>query len=470
MARDCLQKLGTARNVALKDIEQMANCEYSLGLVQEQFIIGLDGRLSIGTDPRQFADAEAAFLRAEKLFLSAEKLSKERAEKQRASSGRAATEPANFEHANQLAALSLHRGKLLLAAGRTSDAEPILMKAMEALKKLAADSRLLPDYRQELPAAHAALGELFAATDRQAAAEQAYHSSEAAYENLVESFPHVTRYQASLAATQEALAGFMYQRHDWTGSRALTETAIHHCLVAIDVSPERTPFKVSLQRLNKELAAVCIEQGDHASAARAADETANVVSYCPWGAQYAMESFTMLPALVEKDSHLSKAEQKRLIDKYLAREKRLEKEMLRRSRSGVAFLNDLAWHLGNCAEPRVRDAARALKYAEQAIASDPETAELWTTLGVMRYRNGDWKGCVTALSKASKMHGGKVALDFLFLAMTYWHLENRAQARESFQTAVHLMQKDPASNKEMQPFRAEAEALLGLHEHWAAAK
>jgi tetratricopeptide (TPR) repeat protein len=197
---------------------------------------------------------------------------------------------------------------------------------------------------------------------------------------------------------------------------------------------------------------------------------ANVVPYCPWGAQYAMEFFAQLPSIAEKDGHLSQAERKSLVDKYLAKQKRLQNEMLRRGGSHVSFLNELAWYLVACPEPRVRDAARALKYAEQATASDPNTQELWTTLGVMRYRNGDWKGTTAALEKASKLNGGKGALDFLFLAMAYWHLENRAQARESFQTAVHLLQKDPSLNEELLPYRAEAEALLGLHEHWAAAK
>jgi serine/threonine protein kinase/predicted Zn-dependent protease len=449
MAQKSLQKLGTVQRSTNKDIEQMADCEYRLGIVQEPVI--LDQRPLSETDQHRFAEAEAAFLRAEKLF---GKLS--------------AREPKNYEHANHLAAISLHRGKLLLHAGRTREAEPILTKALEALKKLAVDSRLLPDFRQELAAAHAALGELLFGTSRPVAAEQAYRDSEAAYEKLVESFPHVTRYQADLAGTEIALAGVLQQRGDVTGARSLTEKAVHQCHVAADASPNRIP----LQGLNRQLAGVCIALGDHARAARAADQVANVVTYCPWGAQYAMELYALLPAVVDKDSRLSQKEKKKLVEKYLARERQLQDEMLTRGGSSVSFLNVLAWQLVGCDDPRVRDAARALKYAEHAIASEPKIWQLWTTLGVTRYRNGDWKGTVTALKKASKMNGGSVPLDFLFLAMAYWHLENRAQARESFHTAVHLMQKDPSLNEEMQPFRAEAEALLGplAHERWAAAK
>jgi serine/threonine protein kinase len=446
MARRCLQKFETAGQRDLKDVQQIANCEYRLAIAQAE---------SLANDNSRFAEADAAFLRAEKLFMEL-----------------AARQPSSCEPANHLAALSVHRGKLLVAAGHTREAEPLLKKAIASLEKLAADSRLLPDFRQELAAAHAALGQLLFATERHAAAEHAYRDSVAAYERLVESFPHVTRYQGYLAAAQEGLAGSLHQRGDLTGARSVAEAAIHHCHVAIEASPYRGPLQESLQRLNNELAAVCICQGDHVSAACAADECAKIVPYCPWGAQYAMEHFAKLPALVERDSHLTKAEQQRLIDKYLAREKQLEKEMLRRS-SAVAFLNELAWLLVTCPDPRVRDAARAMEYAEQAISAEPNTWQLWNTLGVVRYRNGDWNGTIAAMKKASKMNGGSVAGDFLFLAMAYWHLDKRGAARESFHRAVHLMQKDPQANQDWQPFRAEAERLLGpipAEERWAAAK
>src|SRR5262249_3599496 len=112
------------------------------------------------------------------------------------------------------------------------------------------------------------------------------------------------------------------------------------------------------------------------------------------------------------------------------------------------------------------------KCIEQAVDSDPGTWQLWNTLGVARYRNGDWKGTITALEKASKMNQGKVAGDFLFLAMAHWHLKQQGPARQAFQTAVRLMQEDPRSNHDWGPFRTEAEALLRscASEHWAAAK
>jgi serine/threonine protein kinase len=445
-ARTCLQKLETAHKDSRNDLQQMADCEYHLGMVQEQYA---------GMDNRRLVEAESAFLRADKLFAEL-----------------AAKEPTNSEHANHLAALSLHRGRLLVRARCTRDAEPILTKSLEAFKKLQDAARLLPEFRQELPAAHTALGELFVATGRQAQAEQAYRASEAAYVKLVEAFPHVARYRGYLADTQDALGSILCQKGDFTGARSLAETAIHHCQVAIDASPLHTHLRASMQKLNDRLARVCIAQGDHAGAACAADACANMLNYCPYGAKYAMELYALLPAVVDKDRHLSDSQRKELTAKYLAREKKLQEEMLARSPASAWFKNQLARHLVTCADPRVRDAARAVKYIELAIASKPQEWKFWNTLGVVRYRNGDWRGTIAAMEKASHMNGGTDAGDFLFQAMAYWHLEKPGQARKSFQAAVHLMQEGASYNKDVwQPARAEAEALLGpiAHERWAAA-
>jgi serine/threonine protein kinase len=458
-ARTSLEKTGAAPGRTQKNIEQMANCEYRLGMVQEQF---------------RLAEADTAFLEAEKLF--AELVAKEPLPKPGRVTGPGEVwRPARPEYANHLATISLHRGRLLLRTERTRDAEPLLRKSIEALEKLAADAMLLPAFRQELPAAHAALGELFATTDRYVQAEQAYRASEADYVKLIDAFPNVARYHGYLAATQDALVGILRQKGDLTDARFLAQTAIHHCHVAIDASPINGLLRGSLQGLNRRLGEVCIDQGDHASAARAADECANIINYCPYGARYAMELYASLPAVVDKDQRLSVKEKNEVTEKYLAREKKLQEEMLRRSlpSSAAWFKNQLARHLVMCADPRVRDAARAAKYIEEAIASKPETWQSWNTLGMVRYRNGDWTGAITAMEKASQMNHSTDAGDFLFQAMAYWHLDKPGQARKSFQTGVRVMQQGARYNKKVwQSSRAEAETLLGplAREHWAASK
>jgi serine/threonine protein kinase len=473
LARSCLEKLGatervaetlasskprSARNDTPEDVERLADCEYRLGMIQEQYI---------GMDNRRSAEADAAFRRAEKIY--AELAAKAAIAPKQPT----IKDPTTSTYANRLAALSLHRGRLVLRAGRTGDAEPLLTRAIEAFEKLAAGAELLPGFRQELAVAHAALGELLAKTGRHAQAEQAYRDSEAAYFRLVENFPHVPRYQGYLADTQYALVDILRQKGDLSGARTLAEAAIRHSQVATEASPFRGPLHISPEELNRLLALVCIDQGDHASAARAADECANILNYCPYGARHAMQLYALLPAVVDKDKLLSDAKRKELVAKYLAREKQLQDEMLARSPTSAWFKNQLARHLVMCADPRVRDPARAARFVEQCIAAKPDAWQFWNTLGVVRYRNGDWKGTITAMEKASQMNGGTDAGDFLLQAMAYWHLEKPSLARKSFQTAVKLMEKGASYNKELwEPFRAEATSLLGpiAQERWAAAK
>src|SRR5262249_17557643 len=78
LARNGLEKISTAGGGAVKDLEQRANCEYRLGIVQEQYR---------ARDPRRRAEVEAAFLKGEKLFRK-----------------QAAKEPPNSEHANHTGA------------------------------------------------------------------------------------------------------------------------------------------------------------------------------------------------------------------------------------------------------------------------------------------------------------------------------------------------------------------------------
>src|SRR5262249_38780464 len=232
---------------------------------------------------------------------------------------------------------------------------------------------------------------------------------------------------------------------------------------------------VSLQQLNWQLGGVCIDQGDHRAAARAADECANIIEYCPFGAQYAIDLYALLPAVVDKDRHLSKGERGECIHKYLTREKELQEDKVARLQGAAGAHNDLAWYLVTCPEPRIRDAARAVKHVEQALALKPEAWQFWNTLGVARYRLGDWKGTIRAMAQASQMDGGTEGADggdCLCMGMAYWRLEEREPPRESFQKALRLIEKNSRPTLEWQQFRTEAEALRrpAAREHWAVAK
>ena len=64
-------------------------------------------------------------------------------------------------------------------------------------------------------------------------------------------------------------------------------------------------------------------------------------------------------------------------------------------------LNDLAWLLSTDPDPELRDPARALHLAEEAVRASADHVACWNTLGVARYRAGDWSGAIEALERSA---------------------------------------------------------------------
>ena len=125
-------------------------------------------------------------------------------------------------------------------------------------------------------------------------------------------------------------------------------------------------------------------------------------------------------------------------------------------------LNDIAWYKAIRPDPPKDDLASALDLAQQAIAKTPNEGALHNTLGVVRYRLGDWKGAVEALEQSVRLRQGGDAFDWLFLAMAHQRLGDRDAARRWFEKTVGWPQQNATNNEELKRFRSEAEALLEI--------
>src|SRR4029077_1173367 len=73
-----------------------------------------------------------------------------------------------------------------------------------------------------------------------------------------------------------------------------------------------------------------------------------------------------------------------------------------RSPEQASAANDLAWFLATCADPHFRNPARAAALALSAVKQSPENGNFWSTLGVARYRQGQWKDALASLQKANE--------------------------------------------------------------------
>jgi tetratricopeptide (TPR) repeat protein len=126
-----------------------------------------------------------------------------------------------------------------------------------------------------------------------------------------------------------------------------------------------------------------------------------------------------------------------------------------------ALNNIRAWFLATCPEPRLRDAALAVRLAQKAVAARPESPDYRNTLGVAHYRNGDDRAAVAELEAAMGLRAGGDSFDWFFLALAHWRLGDRDEARAWLDRAVQGMDRHKPHDDELRRFRAEAEAVLG---------
>jgi superkiller protein 3 len=126
------------------------------------------------------------------------------------------------------------------------------------------------------------------------------------------------------------------------------------------------------------------------------------------------------------------------------------------------YHHQLAWLLATRPTLKLRDPGQALEHAKQAVELAPSEAMSWKTLGVAQYRNGALKSAIAALMKSVQLHKEGDGFTLFFLAMAHWQLDEKDKARAWYDRAVAWMDKNDPQNKELNCFRAEATALLGL--------
>jgi eukaryotic-like serine/threonine-protein kinase len=135
----------------------------------------------------------------------------------------------------------------------------------------------------------------------------------------------------------------------------------------------------------------------------------------------------------------------------------------------VDALNDLAWLLATDPDPSLRDPVRALHLVEEAVRTTTDHLAFWNTLGVARYRAGDWPGAIEALehSVLSSPDRQGTAFDHFFLAMAWCQLQHEDRAREWQERGIAWVSRYRPGHPTLERFREEAEALL-MSEHGRA--
>jgi serine/threonine protein kinase/Tfp pilus assembly protein PilF len=123
------------------------------------------------------------------------------------------------------------------------------------------------------------------------------------------------------------------------------------------------------------------------------------------------------------------------------------------------LLNNAAWFLATTDAATNREPTLAVELAKKAVESNPEFGGFWNTLGVARYRAGDWQQAIAELNKSVSLSKGGDSFDCLFLAMAHWRVGDRDMARQWHERASALMAKQPPS-EELRHFHAELLELM----------
>jgi Flp pilus assembly protein TadD len=92
--------------------------------------------------------------------------------------------------------------------------------------------------------------------------------------------------------------------------------------------------------------------------------------------------------------------------------------------------------MATCPDARLRDPPRALEFAKKRHQLAAPDAISLRTLGVACYRAGDSKAAVAALTQSTNMREGGDGFGWFFLAMAYWQLGDRGEARQWYDKAV----------------------------------
>ena len=120
----------------------------------------------------------------------------------------------------------------------------------------------------------------------------------------------------------------------------------------------------------------------------------------------------------------------------------------------------------NCPDPDLRDTARALGLATEAVKVEPEGGRNWSVLGQAHYRGGEFRRAVEALEKASELDCERKARNWFFLAMAHGKLGDKEEAHLYYDRAVRWMadNQPPYAIFPQSQFRAEAAEVLGIEE------
>jgi serine/threonine protein kinase len=352
-------------------------------------------------------------------------------------------------------------GVLFVAVGRLPEAEREYRQACDLFAKLAAGSPKYLDYRHRFVGCSRNLAGAMRGAHRHRERERRLREALALQEELKTELGEAPAWRGQWAELLADLAEALSEQGKRADAQRLLEQGLAR-QAPWKVTPPGPRDRLRLQGCYYRLASVCVWLGKHREADRVAAEMRRLSADRWQGLLEAAHILAHCVTLAENDATLSPADRQAQMGAYADRARALLDEALQRGKDDQACQNNLAWFLATCPAPSLRDGKRAQALARQAVGRAPQVGPYWSTLGAAHYRAGDGKAAVTALQQAMKLQAGGNIFDWFFLAMAHWQLGARAEAYLWYDRAARALEKARPGHPELQRFRAEAAALLGL--------
>jgi len=419
-----------------------------------------DGAEAIRVDPER-KDVWSNLFKGPDQAAQAEKFIREDLVRQEKLATEFATVPS---HRQKLARSQNNLGDLYLGAGRIQEAEAAYRQALVIREKLAASSPE-PGYQEDLARSDTSLGSLMKERGQLQEAEKLCRQAVALWKKLAVDLPGEARYRENLAQSLDDLGNTLRDSGQLREAEELILQArdLQEKLAA--QFPDEAKYQQGVVRGLGNLTSLLKATGrlDEAEKTfrRAVALDEKLVANFPKEPAYQQELAESYSKRGDLLLEMGRAQES---EKAYRQALAVREKLVVQFPKNPDYLNILSWWLATCPISQCRDGSRAADLAQKAVELAPEDGPAWNTLGVARYRKGDWKGVIEALEKSMELRSGGDSDDWFFLAMARWQLGDKVQARQFYDRAVDGMGKNHREYDERPRFRAEAATLLGIQQ------
>jgi serine/threonine protein kinase/Tfp pilus assembly protein PilF len=370
------------------------------------------------------------------------------------------------EYRSDRAAVYEKLGLIQVRTGRLGDARKTLRQSIELQDRLVAEQPHRHDFQRELAGFYSNLGLILQDLGL-------FEEAEVAFRETIDRTRKLIGHDLGNPDDRRVLGGALHNLGRLLLSRGrqpaevcqFVREAIDHQKAALAADPRNSQAREFLGNHYSLLSVALLKLGDHAQAARSAEELARTFPGNPVNATEAALILADCAERAQQDTRLSGPERQAAADSDIQRAKKLIRTTASLSQDNPVCLDGLAWFLASCGKSSLRDPALSLELAESAVSKQPGNRSIWASLGLAHYRMSHWDKAIQAIEKEITIAGNATTEDLFILAMAHHQRGDQQQAIREYQQAVATLEGvpvPPVLQDEAVRFRAEAAALLGL--------